>query len=169
MKPYLSTQMSNAFIAFQEGWKVLRREGLGQIQFWFIALAIRIFAGFTALFFCKGIDALQSFLYGTDDVQTLHSFAESLPWYWILIIPAIGGLLVGRILHKFTLDARARSVADVIDGAAMKEGRVETRAGLASAFASFITLSSGGSAGREGPRCSPCCCHFHKSQPLYSC
>lgn len=45
--------MSNAFIAFQEGWKVLRREGLGQIQFWFIALAIRIFAGFTALFFAK--------------------------------------------------------------------------------------------------------------------
>ena len=69
MKPYLSTQMTNAFIAFQEGWKVLRLEGLGQIQFWFIALAIGIFAGFTALFFRKGIDALQSFLYGTDDVQ----------------------------------------------------------------------------------------------------
>ena len=33
----------------------------------------------------------------------------------------------------------------------MKEGRVETRAGLASAIASFITLSSGGSTGREGP------------------
>jgi CIC family chloride channel protein len=33
----------------------------------------------------------------------------------------------------------------------MKEGCVETRAGLASAIASFITLSSGGSTGREGP------------------
>ncbi|HCI06956.1 MAG TPA: voltage-gated chloride channel [Sulfitobacter sp.] len=151
MKSYLSTQMTNALIAFQEGWKVLRREGPGQIQFWFIALAIGIAAGFAALFFRKGIDALQAFLYGTDDVQTLHSFAQSLPWYWILVIPAIGGLLVGLILHKFTPDARARSVADVIEGAAMSEGRVETGAGLASAFASFITLSSGGSTGREGP------------------
>ena len=103
------------------------------------------------MFFRKGIDASQAFLYGTDDVQTLHSFAQSLPWYWILIIPAIGGLLGGLILHKFTPDARARSVADVIEGAAMSEGRVETRAGLASAFASFITLSSCGSTGREGP------------------
>ena len=33
----------------------------------------------------------------------------------------------------------------------MSEGCVETRAGLASAFASFITLSSGGSTGCEGP------------------
>ncbi len=45
--------MTNALIAFQEGWKVLRREGPGQIQFWFIALAIGIVAGFTALFFAK--------------------------------------------------------------------------------------------------------------------
>ena len=134
MKSYLSTQMTNALIEFQEGWKVLRREGPGQIQFWFIALAIGIAAGFAALFFRKGIDALQAFLYGTDDVQTLHSFAQSLPWYWILVIPAIGGLLVGLILHKFTPDARARSVADVIEGAAMSEGRVETRAGLASSL-----------------------------------
>ncbi|MEM6729217.1 MAG: chloride channel protein, partial [Pseudomonadota bacterium] len=39
----------------------------------------------------------------------------------------------------------------VIEGAALKEGRVEVKAGLASAVASMITLSSGGSTGREGP------------------
>jgi CIC family chloride channel protein len=54
-------------------------------------------------------------------------------------------------LHIFTRDARVRSVGDVILGAAMHEGRVETRAGIASALASLITLSTGGSSGREGP------------------
>jgi CIC family chloride channel protein len=44
-----------------------------------------------------------------------------------------------------------RSVADVIEGAALDNGRVEVRAGLASALASMITLGSGGSSGREGP------------------
>jgi CIC family chloride channel protein len=151
MKSYISTQLDNAWTAFCEGWKLLRREGPGQIQFWFIALLVGVASGFAALFFRKGIEGLQAFLYGTDDVQTLHSFAQSLPWYWILVMPAVGGLLVGLILHKFTPDARVRSVADVIEGAAMKEGRVETRAGVASALASFITLSSGGSSGREGP------------------
>ena len=39
----------------------------------------------------------------------------------------------------------------VIEGAALYEGRVEGKAGLASSFASVITLSTGGSTGREGP------------------
>ncbi len=130
---------------------MLRRRGPSQIQFWFIALAIGIAAGFAALFFRKGIEALQAFLYGTEDVQYLHTFASSLPWYWILVIPIVGGLITGLILHNFTKDAVARSVADVIEGAALRDGRVSTRAGVASAFASFITLSTGGSTGREGP------------------
>ena len=64
-------------------------------QFWFISLVIGIASGFAALFFRKGIEGLQSFLYGTDNVQTLHSFAQSIPWYWILMIPALGGA-IGR-------------------------------------------------------------------------
>ncbi|MCE8008906.1 chloride channel protein [Aestuariivita sp.] len=147
----LSQQLDQAVTACQDGWRVLRHRGPSQVQFWFIALAIGIAAGTAALFFRKGIEALQAFLYGTDDVHYIHSFAESLPWYWILIIPVIGGLVVGLILHRFTPDARVRSVADVIEGAALHDGRVETRAGVASALASLITLSSGGSSGREGP------------------
>jgi CIC family chloride channel protein len=58
---------------------------------------------------------------------------------------------VGLILHWFTHDGRARSVADVIEGAALANGRVETKAGVASALASLVTLGSGGSSGREGP------------------
>ncbi len=132
-------------------WLVMRQHGPGQIQFWFIALVIGIVAGFAALFFRKGINALQSFLYGTEDVHHLHSFAEGLPWYMILLIPMIGGLVVGLILHRFTPDGRVRAVADVIEGAALRDGRVELKAGMASAVASLITLSSGGSSGREGP------------------
>ncbi|MCY4151975.1 MAG: chloride channel protein [Aestuariivita sp.] len=132
-------------------WHLLRDRGPSQIQFWFIAMAIGIVAGLAALFFRKGIEALQAALYGTDDVQYIHTFAESLPWFWVLILPIIGGLVVGLILHVFTPDGRVRSVADVIEGAALRDGRVETRAGIASACASLITLSSGGSSGREGP------------------
>ena len=44
-----------------------------------------------------------------------------------------------------------RSVADVIEGAALHDGRFEGKEGLVSAAASLITLSTGGSTGREGP------------------
>ena len=147
----VKTLAKDAVDGCREGWRVVRSRGLGKIQFWFLALLIGIAAGFAALGFRLAIDWLQAALYGTDDTDKLHSFAASLPWYWILIIPIVGGLLVGLILDRFTPDARARSVADVIEGAAMHDGRVERKAGLASALASLITLSSGGSTGREGP------------------
>ncbi|MBZ8119006.1 chloride channel protein [Roseovarius sp. LXJ103] len=134
-----------------QAWRILLTRGPSQFQFWLIALFIGIAAGFAALFFRKGIGALQSWLYNSEDTATLRTAAEALDWYWILVIPAVGGLIVGLILHRFTPDGRVRSVADVIEGAALKEGRVETRAGLASAAASLITLGSGGSSGREGP------------------
>ena len=90
-------------------------------------------------------------VYGVDDSSNIHRFAETLDWYWIVLIPVCGGLAVGLILHFFTPDARARSVADTIEGAALHNGRVETKEGVASAFASLITLATGGSTGREGP------------------
>lgn len=134
-----------------ENWALLKEAGPSQLQFWLIALVIGIVAGFAALGFRKAIEALQRAIYGVSDPRLLHSFAETLPWYFVLITPVIGGLVVGLILHRFTADARVRSVADVIEGSALHNGRVETKAGLASALASLITLSSGGSTGREGP------------------
>ncbi|MDE4095877.1 MULTISPECIES: chloride channel protein [Rhodobacterales] len=132
-------------------WRILLHRGPSQFQFWMIALLIGISAGFAALLFRKGITALQAWIYGAEDIHFLHSFAQDLPWYMLLVIPTVGGLVVGIILHNFTPDGRVRSVADVIEGAAMRNGRVEIRAGLGSAMASFLTLSTGGSAGREGP------------------
>ena len=132
-----SEQYDQAVIACRDGWRVLLLRGPSQIQFWFIALAIGIAAGFAALFFRKGIEALEAFLYQADGTETIHTAAAALPWYVLLTIPALGGLIVGVILHRFTPDGRVRSVADVIEGAALREGRVETRAGLASAAASL--------------------------------
>ena len=147
----LKQKVGAALVALRNGWSVMLHRGPSQIQFWFIALIIGIAAGFAALLFRKGIMALQGLVYGTKDMAQVHSVAETLPWYWVLIVPILGGLVVGLILHHMTDDARVRSVSDVIEGAALKDGRVETREGFASALASMITLGSGGSSGREGP------------------
>ena len=124
--------------------RVIRENGPGQIQFWFIALLVGIAAGAAAVLFRLGINVLQTTLYGTDDPRLMHSFAETLPWYMIVLIPVCGGLVVGIILDRFTADGRAKSVAEVIEGAALHNGRVEPKEGVASAVASLITLGSGG-------------------------
>lgn len=133
------------------GWDMLRHRGPGQVQFWFIALGLGLASGLAAIAFRFAIESLQTLVYGTPDLQSLHSFAERLPWLWVLLVPALGGIVVGIVLHLATPDGRVRSVADVIEGAALNDGRVEKKAGIASALCSWITLSTGGSTGREGP------------------
>ncbi len=135
----------------RQTWRTLRHSGPAQARFWFIALMFGGLAGLAALLFRLGIERLQRVIYNTQDVAHLHSFAATLPWYHLVWPPALGGLAVGLILHRFTPDGRVRAVADVIEGAALRNGRVEIREGVASAAASLITLGTGGSSGREGP------------------
>ncbi len=132
------------------GWKVLRQRGPSQLQFWLIALVIGVAAGMAAVGFRVGIETLQNFFYGASE-KALHSKLSTLHWAWVLGIPIAGGLAVGIILQLFSKDRRVHSVADVIEGAALREGRINQREGLVSTLISLITLSTGGSTGREGP------------------
>ncbi|MBS1303805.1 chloride channel protein [Loktanella sp. SALINAS62] len=129
----------------------MKLRGPGQVQFWFIALVLGIAAGGAAVLFRLGIDLIQRLAYGTTDPNRLHSFVTGLHWSQVLVVPILGGLVVGLILNRFVSDSRVRSVADVIEGAALRDGRVSFREGLASAAASLLTLGTGGSSGREGP------------------
>ncbi|MEO0344552.1 MAG: chloride channel protein [Pseudomonadota bacterium] len=120
------------------------------VLFWLLALVVGALAGAATLGFRVAITELQSLFYGASDVM-LASAAKDLPWWLVLLLPICGGLIVGLILHHFTPDGRVRGVADVIDAVAIGNHKVERREGLASALASLITLSTGGSTGREGP------------------
>lgn len=128
----------------------VRRDGPSQAQFWLIALLVGIGGGAAALGFRLAISSIQTLIYGADD-HRLHTTLAGLDPVIVVGVPILGGLAVGVILHLFTPDGRAGSVAQVIEAAALRNGRVPIRSGLASAAASLITLSTGGSTGREGP------------------
>jgi chloride channel protein, CIC family len=146
----LKTLRDHLLTSIRETIYVMRHKGLGQVQFWLVALIVGVLAGTATGLFRMGIIQIETLVYGVDD-QGLATAVKAMPWYWVLTIPIVGGLIVGVILQRFTPDGRARGVAQAIKGAALQDGRVEGKAGLASAFASLITLSMGGSAGREGP------------------
>lgn len=120
------------------------------LTFWLTALAVGVAAGYAAIGFRLAISLLQGLLYGADDA-TIHSHAADLDPLVVIVIPILGGLATGWVLRTFTADGKAPGVADVIHAAALRDGRVDLRAGGAAATAALITLSSGGSTGREGP------------------
>ncbi len=142
---------SDALAGVRKAFVTIRDRGPWQLRFWFLALAVGIAAGTAAVLFRLGITWVQGTVYGAPDIRMIHSWAATLPWWMLVLIPTCGGLVVGLILHRFTEDGRVHSVADVIEGAALRDGRMEQRSGIASAAASLITLSTGGSTGREGP------------------
>ncbi len=92
-------------------------------------------------------------------VDHIHELSESssvfLPLvfrsWWVVLSPAIGGLIVG-LLVKFLLNGdKGHGVAGVIESVDMHGGRLDVVKALLRVVAASITLGSGGSAGPEDP------------------
>ena len=77
---FLGGKINAAERAARNGWRVLLDKGPSQFQFWLIALAIGIAAGFAALLFRRGIDTLQSWAYSAQGMAYVHSAAAALPY-----------------------------------------------------------------------------------------
>jgi len=75
----------------------------------------------------------------------------SIPWWRIMIVPVLGGILVGIMLKYLTKGKRAGSVAEVIEANALREGKMSWQHGIHSVLITTVSLGTGASAGREGP------------------
>ncbi|MBW2737027.1 MAG: chloride channel protein, partial [Deltaproteobacteria bacterium] len=76
---------------------------------------------------------------------------KALPWYRVVLPPAVGGLIVSPLVHFFAPEAKGHGVPEVKDACARLGGRIRPRVALVKILASGITIGSGGSVGREGP------------------
>ena len=74
------------------------------------------------------------------------------PHTWILVLlPAIGGLFAGIITYIYAPEAVGEGTDAVIDSYHQQEGVIRSRIPVVKMIASTLTISTGGSAGREGP------------------
>ena len=108
-----------------------------------VALAIGVLSGFAAAVLVWMIGFL---------ARAIPEAAPdgSVPW-WIVLIPAIGGLVVGPIVTRAAPETRGHGVPEVMLAVARGRGRIRARVAVLKALASAITIGTGGSAGREGP------------------
>ena len=71
---------------------------------------------------------------------------------WILLfLPVFGGILSGWIVYTFAPEAEGHGTDAAIDGYHNKGGFIRGRIPFIKTIASAITLTTGGSGGREGP------------------
>jgi CIC family chloride channel protein len=76
------------------------------------------------------------------------------PWLgagFVVLAPAVAGLLYGPLVHRFAPEARGHGVPEVMLAVAERGGRIPAKVALVKSLASALTIGSGGSVGREGP------------------
>ncbi len=82
----------------------------------------------------------------------LFAHSETVFNRWILLfLPALGGLVSGWIVYTYAPEAEGHGTDAAIDAYHNKGGVIRPMVPLVKTIASTITLTSGGSGGREGP------------------
>jgi CIC family chloride channel protein len=114
-----------------------------------VAIIIGVLAGFSAI----GIRAMIKFFSDISFPGTgnLLQNIMNTPWLLILIIPIIGGLIIGPIIHYIAPEAKGHGVPEVMEAILLKGGQIRGRVAFVKAVASAISIGTGGSVGREGP------------------
>jgi chloride channel protein, CIC family len=77
--------------------------------------------------------------------------ARALPFWVLVLLPALGGLVAGLVIRVFAPEARGHGIPEVMEAVALRGGVMRRRTAAVKITASAVTLGSGGSAGQEGP------------------
>jgi CIC family chloride channel protein len=129
-------------------WQVARRASAETIYALLIP-AVGLLTGFAALGIAHVLVLLQRLLWGSG--ENLVAGAEASPWWHRLVIPALGGATIGLLGWLLKRDVRGSGTAGLIESIALRGGRIRLRQEGPAVLAGIVTVSTGGSLGREGP------------------
>ncbi len=133
--------------------------GTGKWLFYF--LLIGLIAGLGSIFFqllCNlGSHFFLDYMAGyrpvtpSGEPELFHA-TETMFNRWILLfLPALGGLISGWLVYTFAPEAEGHGTDAAIYSYHQAGGKIRARVPMVKTLASAITLTSGGSGGREGP------------------
>jgi len=116
---------------------------------YFWAGLVGLCGAFSSVAFREALTHLQVALLGYNG--PLENAASTLPWWGRLLMPAAGGLIAGTILLFGQKWSTAGKSADFMEAVVLGNGVIRVRATIVKSLSSLVTISSGGSIGREGP------------------
>jgi len=79
------------------------------------------------------------------------AWSERVPAWQLVVVPTVGGLLVGILVSRLVPEAKGGGVVTTMEALALRGGRLRGRVPLAGTLATGLALGTGASGGREGP------------------
>ncbi|WNY26661.1 chloride channel protein [Methanolapillus ohkumae] len=141
----IDSVMERASVRFKFFKKYVSKLYTPNVKIALIAIIIGIITGFLIGIYSLLLhEVTDTFFGGTSILERL-----GIPGWSIIFVPMAGGLIVG-LLNKYFLKTRY-GVESVIEAAALHGGKLKARYAIVEAFASVITIGTGGSAGKEAP------------------
>jgi chloride channel protein, CIC family len=117
---------------------------------WLVAAGIGTVVGYVVILFRLLINSFSTIGFGGTEA-TLFERAKDLPAWQILLVPTLGGLMVGFVIHRYLGGKRASGVTDLIEARALHAGNINLKDGIMSALVAALSMGTGASTGREGP------------------
>jgi CIC family chloride channel protein len=129
---------------------LLRRASLEETTLMvLVAVLVGVIGGFGAILFRALVQFFQGFAIGRgDDVVIL---LEHVAWWKRILLPLVGGLIVGPLVYFFAREAKGHGVPEVLNAVVFKNGVIRPIVAAVKITASAVTIGFGGSVGREGP------------------
>ena len=118
-------------------------------QMLILSVIVGTLGGVGAVLFKKLIFSLQAFIWHSPDMGPDSLFKVA--WSYRLIMPMLGGLIVGLLIYFFAREARGHGVPEVMIAVITKNSVIRPIVVIIKSLASAISISTGGSVGREGP------------------
>jgi chloride channel protein, CIC family len=127
-------------------------EDLAGMVFW--ATLVGLVGALASVVFRESIRRLTEIFTGYAPMvgpsEGLVDAASRLVWWHRALVPAVGGVLAGWVLHFVGRTFVSNKAVDYIEAVKIGDGKIGFRASILKSFASLLTISSGGSIGREG-------------------
>ncbi|MDP6385567.1 MAG: chloride channel protein, partial [Planctomycetota bacterium] len=126
---------------------------LGHFGKWVsLSALIGVLGGLAAVVFKKMIELAREHLFERFTGVTGEGLEPGASgWIWVLIIPTLGGALVGWLIHTWAPETQGHGTDSVIRAYHRMKGVVRKRVIALKALTAALTIGTGGSAGQEGP------------------
>ncbi len=114
-----------------------------------LAVVVGVVGGLGAILFRKMIDLFNYLFFGL----VLPSISYDYGGYnlAVILLPVLGGLIVGPIIQAVAPETKGHGVPEVLEAVHRSGGKIRGRVAAVKTLVSSITIGSGGSVGREGP------------------